>query len=265
MKRHKILTWSDSLQRVIAIPTAHRPEFLALTLEKLSGAVSKTVGTNSVHIYADSVDETRLREIEVVRDLYFPEAFLFHARPHIQAPSGCWNILNAIKSASRWADDVYLVEEDVLVYPDFFDWHESQTAPVSCGRRHWDLRWRFRDLYTNPGSLLRRPLLDALLPHINDDYFSDPRGYLDRTFQPWHEITHLDDGLIRNVMRESHWLPAYPEKPMCAHIGFRGYGNLDIYQNNEEDIVKRIERAREILAAVKPTDPYAKDFEPYLP
>jgi hypothetical protein len=246
---------------VIAIPTAKRPELLALTLEKLS----QSRGRPEVHIYADSVDEIRLREIEVVRDLYLPEAFLFHAAPHTKAPSGCWNILNAIKSAAKFAEKVYLVEEDVLVYPYFFDWHESQTAVASCGRYHYDTRWKFRHLYTNPGSCLRRPLLDALVPHIRDEYFLDTRGYLDRTFGPWHEITHLDDGLIRNVMRANDWLPVYPEKPVCAHVGFRGYGQLDIYQNNETDLQKRIERARELIANPPQHEVWAKDWEPYRP
>lgn len=190
---------------------------------------------------------------------------MFHAQPHITAPSGCWNILNAIKSASLFADDVYLVEEDVLVYPYFFEWHQTQTAPASCGRRHWDKRWKFRHLYTNPGSCLRRPLLNKLVPHICDDYFRDTRGYLDRTFGPWHEITHLDDGLIRNVMRENHWDVAYPERAVCAHVGFAGYAQLDLFQNNELELNKRIERAREILSTTSPSNPWSRDFEPYDP
>lgn len=158
------------------------------------------------------------------------------------------------------------MEEDVLVFPGFFDWHEAQAGTVaSCGRRHWDPRWKHRDLYTNPGSLLRRPLLDALLPHINDQYFSGTREYLDRTFGPWHEITHLDDGLIRNVIRANGWIAVYPETPVCAHVGFAGYGQFDIYQNNETDLGKCITRAREILATVDPAGQYAKDFEPYQP
>lgn len=257
MKLLKILTWRSSLQRsLVVIPTANRPELLALTLEKLEQS-----GCKDVHIYADSVTESRLREIEVVRDHFLPEAFLFHGKPHIAAPSGCWNILNAIKHGARYANSVYLVEEDVQVFPNFFQWHESQTAPASCGRRHWDARWKHRDLYTNPGACLRRPLLDALLPHINDQYFSGTREYLDRTFGPWHEITHLDDGLIRNVMRVNGWTAAYPETPVCAHIGFQGYGSLHLYANNETDIWKRVERAREILATTSSKDQYAKDFE----
>lgn len=259
-------TVDRSLTSVVAIPTANRPELLALTLEKLASAVDRP----EVHIYIDSVSEIRLSEIEIVRDLYLPEAFLFYAAPHITAFSGCWNILNAIRSAAEWAEDVYLVEEDVLVYPYFFQWHQSRTAVphpavAGCGRYHHDSQWKFRHLYTNPGSLLRRPLLDRLIPHICDAYFEDTRGYLDRTFGPWHDITHLDDGLIRNVMRQNGWLPEYPEHPVCAHTGFRAYDSLDIYKNGETDLEKRIARAREIMATTSNRDQYARDFEAYAP
>ncbi len=249
------------MSKIVAVPSAKRPELLALTLEKLSQAKD----VPEVHIYVDSVPESILREFEAVRDLYLPEAFLLHARPHLPAPSGCWNILNSIKSAASYADDVYLVEEDVLVYPYFFDWHETQTAPASCGRYHWNPKWKYRHLYTNPGSLLRRPLLDALIPHICDEYFLDTRGYLDRIFGPWHEITHLDDGLIRNVMKQNGWDAAYPEKPVCAHAGFTGLGSLDIYQITGQTLEERIERVRELIANPPKQKEWAPDWEPFNP
>src|SRR5271170_6565338 len=129
----------------VAVPTANRPELLALNLQRL--AVANRNYAFDVHIYADSVSETRLREIEVVRDLYLPEAFLFHAKPHVKAHSGSWNILQAIKSAARFSDNVYLIEEDVMIYPYFFDWHEAQGAPASCGRRTG--LGRFHGMYPN--------------------------------------------------------------------------------------------------------------------
>ena len=252
---------------MVAIPTANRPELLALTLERLSQALSVSTkqGTKTsadVHIYADAVPESRLREIEIVRDLYLPGAFLFNARPHVAVPSGCWNILNSIKHAARFADEVYLVEEDVLVFPQFFQWHQSQSAAASCGRRHPDPRWVYRNLYTNPGSCLRRPLLDVLLPHINDEYFADTKAYCDKHFFLWDTST-LDDWLIRRVMMKHGLETIYPDAPVCAHIGFRMYNRIDIYMNHEVGIEKKIARAREIMAGVSNTDRYATDFEPY--
>jgi hypothetical protein len=218
--------------------------------------------------------EARLREIEIVRDLYLPEAFLFHAAPHVKVPSGCWNILNAIKSSSRCSQNVYLVEEDVLVYPNFFSRHEStlkscessgqlNKVAASCGRMHPDPRWQYRHLYTNPGSCLTRPLLDALVPHINAEYFQDTKAYCEKYFEPW-DVSTLDDWLIRRVMRQEGMTAAYGPA-VCAHVGFRNYNVLDIYQNKEGSLEERIAKARHLLATTSPSDRYARDFEPYLP
>jgi len=244
--------------QIIAIPTAHRPELLALALEKLSAARNRP----EVHIYADSVPESRLQEIEIVRDLYLPEAFLFRAQPHVKAPSGCWNILNAIKSAAQFADDVYLVEEDVLVYPYFFEWHQSQTAPVSCGRKIP----RY-DLYTNPGTCFRRPLIDALLPHICDEYFRNTNSYCAGNFKDQF-ISTLDDGLIRRVIHQNSFEWVFPPSPVCAHVGFRAYGRTHLYQVSHLPILERIERAREIIGNPNNTevgDRYTTDWEAYRP
>jgi hypothetical protein len=256
--------WKTSLSEVVVIPTFARPELLALTLEKLEQAID---APDDVRIYLDTSTESRVTEVEYARDTYLPRAQIFHAKPHIKVASGCWNILTAIKSGyEAGASSVYLLEEDVQIYPNrFFSWHRKQTALASCGRRHWDLRWKYNHLYTNPGSCLRKPLLDALIPHINAEYFQDTKAYCDKYFPPW-DVSTLDDWLIRRVMRSmSDSLPVYPSSPVCAHIGFRGYGQLDIYANNETDLGKRIERAREILATVDPKGQYARDFEsPYF-
>ena len=197
----------NSITSVVAIPTANRPEILALSLERLANASNRP----EVHIYADDVPESHLREIETVRDLYLPEAFLFRARPHVKAPSGCWNILNALKTSSKFADNVYLVEEDVFVYPYFFDWHQKHSdAPVSCGRK----LPRY-DLYTNPGTCFRRPLLDALIPHICDEYFQNTDAYCRANFQEQF-ISTLDDGLIRRVLKQNGLKWGISRRRLCA-------------------------------------------------
>jgi hypothetical protein len=248
------------MSEVVVIPTFARPELLALCLERLDQAAD---APDDVRIYLDASPEKRVIEIEWVRNKYLPRALIFHAKPHIKVASGCWNILNAIKSGyETGASSVYLLEEDVVIFPEkFFSWHRSQNAAASCGRYHWDNRWQYKHLYTNPGAKLTRPLLEALVPHINSEYFADTKAYCDKHFPLW-DVSTLDDWLIRRVMRQNNWLPAYPKSPVCAHIGFRGYcDRLDIYANNEVDLDKRISRAREILSSVDPAGQYAKDFE----
>jgi hypothetical protein len=210
-------------------------------------ALARTQSKPEVHIYADAVSESRLREIEVVRDLYFPEAFLFRAKPHVEVPSGSWNILNSLKHAARYADSVYLVEEDVVVYPNFFEWHESQDDDVSCGRI--DLyTFRRRNQYTNPGSFLRRAALNALIPHINDDYYADQQGYCEKNLGADHGF--LDDGLIRRVIDKNQLRVKLADPAVCSHIGFRMYNHAAPYMNEGTTIQEKIVELDRILALV---------------
>jgi hypothetical protein len=228
---------------------------LALTLEKLA---SRTASNNiDVHVYVDS--NANLGQVEIIRDRYFPEAFLFSAKPHPPAVSGTWNILNAIKDAANYAEEVYLVEDDVWVFPDFFEWHESQTSDISCGRRM--LRYPKFLLYTNPGSRLSRNALDKLLPHINDEYFSDTVKYCER-FPAVHSST-LDDGLIRRVVAKEGLSVTFPTTPKCAHVGIPLLDRLDIYHINGTSWDDRLESVRKILAQPVNSDKYAPLWEPY--
>jgi hypothetical protein len=236
---------------------------LALTLQKLQN--SNRPDDLDVRIFADNSAD--LESVEYVRDLYYPEALIFQAKPHIEAPSGCWNILNSIKQGyETGAEHIILLEEDVLVRPGFFEWHlnpSNRQYLASCGRKdrhHYPI---YGPLYTNPGSCLRHELVEQLVPHINDDYFTRLREYLDEHFEPWDTQSILDDGLIRRVIRKMGGQAVYPEKPVCAHIGWRFYGKLDLYQNNEVGIENRITRLRQLMQSIKPGDRYASDFEFY--
>jgi hypothetical protein len=232
---------------------------LALTLE----SISKARGVPAkVQIHADT--RANLQEITFVRDRFYPSAELFHAGAHIQAPSGCWNILNSIREASKVAETVFFIEEDVRIYPEFFEWHRAQTEVASCGR--WT---RFNDMYgpyyTNPGSCLRRPLLDVLLPHINDTYFIRLRLYLDKEFGTWPEMSELDDGLIRRCVKSINGTGAcaFPPNPVAVHQGFHMYNRLMDYINSG-DIQQRIHGLRLMHKRLTPMNRYTRDYEAYL-
>jgi hypothetical protein len=231
---------------------------LALCLERLGDAR----GLPPVSIYADT--SANLDEIEWVRDTYLPTADIHHAKPHLEVPSGCWNILNSIKQGYlTGADRVYLVEEDVMVRPNFFEWHNSigDEFLASCGRKDPAFYPRYPGLYTNPGSCLHRDLLDAVVPHINDDYFRRLRDYMDEKLPPkWDEHSNLDDGLIRRTIRNMQGKCAYPETPVAVHQGFHFYRKVDRFVN-EGTIEERVEGLRKMLARIKPMERYAHDLE----
>lgn len=237
---------------------------LALALERLS-QTNPRPDNLSVNIYADH--QTNLEDVEYVRDEYFPTASIFHAHPHIACPQGTWNILEAIKAGYQTgADLVYLVEEDVMVRPNFFQQHQEliQTGEylAVCGRKEKRLYERCGPLYVNPGSCLTRKLIENVIPHMNPEYYSNPDEYVLKHFPVWSECSILDDGLIRRVVKQMEGVCGYPVEDICAHQGFRFYNRLDIYMNFETTIEKRIERLRQIIQKIKPGDRYAGDFEP---
>lgn len=246
------------MSEVVVIPTCHRPEMLALCLEKLGEAR----GLPPVCIYADTPAD--LEELDYVRNTYLPTADIYHAKPHLKTPSGCWNILNAIKQGyETGADRVYLVEEDVMVRPNFFKWHGEigDEFMASCGRRDPAFYPRFPNLYTNPGSCLHRNLLDAVVPHINDDYFQRLRDYMDEFLPPvWDEHSDLDDGLIRRTIRNLGGKCAYPEAGVAVHQGFHFYRKVDRYIN-DGTIEGRIAGLRQMLERIQPGERYARDLE----
>jgi hypothetical protein len=232
---------------------------LALSLQRLQAAWSVP---DDVRIYLDTCSATKLDEVEKVRDEYFPTALIFRAGKHQQTPSGCWNILNAIKSGyETGAEYVFLVEEDVMAYPDMFLWHWANQGylTATCGRR-----WKYykSDFYTNPGSCLNRSLLEHVVPHINDDFFADRRGYMNRIFGEMDEASDLDDGLIRRTMRLVGAKLVYPDSPVCAHQGFAAYQKFVEYKTHGT-VDEKIEQLRMMLPKIDPNGRYTKDYEPY--
>ena len=252
---------------VVVIPTAHRPEFLALALEYLF----LIPNCPKIIISADYVPEKR-DEILHVYDTYAPvDSDLIFQSEHIPVHSGTWNILQSIKLGyNTGAENVFLVEEDVMVFPNWLDWHLAQMATgeyvASCGRLRASTLKYLGQTYTNPGSCLSRKLLDQLVPHINDIYFEGTGLYCEKVFgQASWAGSSLDDGLIRAVIAGMGGKVAYPANPVAAHQGWQGYElGLAVYANHG-DIRTRIAGLRKLIAKIQPGERYARDFEFYDP
>jgi hypothetical protein len=251
------------MKGIVVIPAANRPELLALTLEGLSNAPGCP---DDVRIYIDYPAKDSLDTFAWVRDNYLPTADLYLAKPHIAAPSGCWNILNSIKQGyESGADIIYMIEEDVRVFPNYFPYAKAAIAagyPAALGRAT-PMNRNNGPVYTNPGSALSRSTAEKVVRHINDDYFTRLRAYLDEHFGVYPNYSDLDDGLIRRIILADKGECMVPETPKAAHLGFYFYNKLDIYVNREGTIQEKIERARELFRTVKVGDRYSRDFEPF--
>lgn len=245
---------------IVVMPALHRPEMAALALERIKQTPESP--ELDVRIFVDNTTDQVLGEFEFVRDEYFPEATIFHAREHIYAPSGCWNILNALQQGYySGAERIFLIEEDVMVYPDFFTWNFGQEGDwfATCGRFRKE---HSADYYTNPGSCFKSESLRKVVPHITDRYFESRRSYLDQEFGPMDEASDLDDGLIRRVIRSLGATVLHPETPKVAHQGFHYYNRMPQFTVSGS-ISDRIAGLRVLLDRVSPADRYSKDFEPF--
>jgi hypothetical protein len=233
---------------------------LALSLEKISQTPEGQY--LDVRIFLDYGGN--LADTEYVRDTYLPTAEIFQAKEHISVQSGCWNILNSLKAAYESQKDyIFFVEEDVFVVKSYFrlHWniHNSGNYFVIPGRKLGRLPL---DFYSNPGSSYRRKSLELIMPHINEEYFSDPSAYLDKHFPTMIGMDGvLDDGLIRKVQRASNGKVICTDPPTAYHVGFRYYGRLDPWVNRGNTIQERIEILREMLSKVDPKGRYSRDFE----
>lgn len=238
---------------------------LALALEKTSQ--SKFADSLDVRIFLDYTVDKRADEVEWVRDTYLPTAEIFRAKEHIKVPSGCWNILNALKNGyESGADLIFLVEEDVLTDPEtFWTWHwerhQKDDYFVTCGRRHGRMPL---DFYSNPGTCYRREALAQIIPHINDEYFADTTKYLNKYFPTMIGTDGtLDDGLIRKVQRSVKGKVLCADPPVAFHQGFNYYNRLDLYMNPGRTLPEKILELRKMLSRINPSDRYAQDFEPF--
>lgn len=255
----------------VVMPTAHRPEFCALALEQLA----KASHCPQVYVFVDDVSEKLKEEFRYVAALH-PEAVFTYRQPHMPVWSGCWNIATSIKDGYDMGSDVvFLVEEDILVFPDYFDYHfktmENSAVKVSCGRSCRLFNSRYPDMYTNPGSCFTREFLDELVPHINNEFFSDMAAYFNKhlPFPPRPGLHGADDGLIRRVLLRNDWTPAFPpiNQPRCAHIGCMAIENrFDFVGVVDGDVSVRIEAMRNFLKTVDrngPKEKYVRDLDPF--
>jgi len=236
---------------------------LALTLEKLAQAPN--IEDIDVRIFVDYGITGRLEEVNFCRDSFLPTAEIFQAKPHIKVQSGAWNILTSLKAGHETGKEfVFLVEEDILIAPNFFEWHwnahQSGEYFVTCGRKHGRMP---SDFYSNPGTCYRRKSLDLVLPHINDTYFGGTTAYVDKHFPTMIGMDgSLDDGLIRKVQRSVGGKVLCAEPRICSHIGFHYYDRVPQYKNQGKTIEERIECLRIMLRDVDRNSKYISDLEP---
>lgn len=272
---------------IVIVPSYYRPEYIALCLEYLAaadGAKEKEVWvgqdrhtndgrylTNELPAVRHVVDSFKLAG-KFASITYIERA----PTPYIGNPS---NFLELYKQAYETdARYVYLVEDDVLVAPDFFRWHEAVQAKhdllVSVGWhcvRNPEVKrssnpaeyiTSYRD-FSSIGVCWKREKLAPLVKHARVEYYRDMAVYLRGAFPnnpfaagQWTEQA----GVITRLLHETrNRLVAWPSLRRCSHVGVHGYhrphghkftGTLD----------ERVAALRQAVASVS-IQGMSKDFE----
>jgi hypothetical protein len=228
---------------IVIITSYNRPDYLRLCLEYLSRA--QGIADKEIWICVDR-GRTLIREFyEVLVDFQKSLHIVTKFRPEHSYRGNSYNTLEAYKEAYQTdAKFIYLVEDDVLVQPDFFTWHESVQT---CGNfmcsvafrcsRNAEARTDIVDPeayfttakdYASIGVCWRRERLLPVIKHAVSEYYSDLEGYLTQHFQNNRFCTSFSeqDGLIMRVMGETNGVTIWPYNPRCFHIGFSGYNRL---------------------------------------
>lgn len=269
------------MKDIVIVTTYSRPDYLRLCLEYLS----KTEGIQdkTICIYVDR-GKSLIREFyEVVND--FQLDFLVTFRSEHSYFGNSMNTLEAYKEAHQTnAKFVYLVEDDVLVMPDFFKWHEAAQSEgdFMCSiayrcHRNAAVNKNITDSaaylvsnqdYASIGVCWKREKLSSIIKHAKEEYYKDLGGYLKLNFpnNKFSDCYTEQDGLIMRILGEQHEYTCWPFVPRAYHIGFASANRPRGSRLSYKEIKETIHEEQKIKAAdrdfgdieVVPVNPISK-------
>jgi hypothetical protein len=255
------------MSEVIIMPCYRREALLACSLRRI-----REIGACiDIHLFPDRGTATDPLTQRIAKE--------FDASIHF-VPEHDWygNSANTM-NAYLWAynagyDFTYLIEEDVFVHKDFFEWHRDMHATTRLNI-FASMAWifnrnapiaddvMFQPWYYSIGVCFSRKKLELLVPHATPLYYSDMPGYVASHFKksPLNDplnISHFEqDGLIQRILDVDRTQTVTPGIAKCSHMGFvRSYGSLDVESEykrilGSEDFEKQIAKLEELYA-----DPY---------
>jgi hypothetical protein len=237
------------MKDIVLIPTYLRAEYLYLCLEHLS-VTERTESVKEIWVCEDrrQDDEYRYKMLfewtdEVINAWRGPlniTKFVFSK--HIFTGNSR-NVLESYKQAFHTnARYVYLVEDDVLVKPDFFRWHEAAQAAeptAMCSiayrcSRNGEARTDVTDPaayfttardYASIGVCWKRENLEPVITHACNAYYENTEAYVRKAFpgNRFEADFSEQDGLIMRVMWDQRGFTTWCYVPRAYHLGWFGY------------------------------------------
>lgn len=251
------------MQDVVIIPTYDRPEMLWLCLEYLSRSPDSLGVTIKVYVDAhlSQPPPSRIEIEEVISK--FPKLtmqVIFRSQHRFHGNS--FNVLMAYKEAfGSTARYVFMVEDDVLIRPEFFAWHRLQhtnrkiECSVGVGRRPEHAH------YASLGVCFRREVIAKVLSHCQMAYFHDMRGYCRHAF-PSSKFDCEQDGLWCRVLPVQSVV--WPRIPVAQHVGWYGY-HRKRSRRPTGTLAERYEQVKQVLTNGSMLKAWTKEFHDVSP
>jgi hypothetical protein len=238
---------------IVIVPSYYRADYLQCCLENIlaaDGGWDKEIWiSNDAHPGDAERYKKEWGELHEVARKFTAEFehFKFFSPAVHNYDGNSYNLLEAYRKAySTDAPFVFLIEDDVLITPDFFRWHEEiqkrgeylASVGWACIRNPkvpkeggaGDYVESSRD-YSSIGVCWKRENLQVLVQHANPDYYRNPIGYLGRTFPnnviPPNKWTE-QDGLIMRILLQTpdKYKVAWSILSRSHHVGIQGYHRL---------------------------------------
>lgn len=228
------------MRDIILVPCYERPEFTRLCLQYLSRA--RGIEDKEVCLFIDNHKGKDFREIfeaqqpnlQLVADLFPNRCFTSCQEAH-ESYGNSRNIVDALKFGYNiGAERVYLVEDDILVAPDFFSWHEAVLEEpnvfVSCSTAlsksaHFQINGpqAMDEAYQDPAAyyLAEGPYSSHAVAFKRDNlgqllsWFASE----DRKWAPGYEQDLLTQQFLHVTKQKSGW----PFMLRAVHIGWYSY------------------------------------------
>lgn len=244
------------MQDVLIIPTFDRPELLWLCLEYL--VASPESRNLEVRVYADCHVEQAppQEEIEAVLGMFPQLSVRTVFRPPHEYNGNSYNLLMAYRDAfESLAQHVFMIEDDVLIHPQFFTWHRAQHLG-----RHLGCSIAVENpghgVYASLGVCFRREILRNLMPHCRPEYFQNMRGYCKAKFPP-SKFDCEQDGLLARIL--SGQPVVWATEPMAQHVGWYGYHRKRSIRPTGT-LLQRYEQVKRVLSNRDILQSWVRDF-----
>lgn len=226
------------MSELVIVTAWKRPDFLSAALQRLLAA------DDGRQRYWISLDRLHTRECAMVAAQFTRRLggrATIRRRSH-RHKGNSYNVLTSYREAVSVAPDlVHLVEEDVFVGTDYFEFHRQahQLVPdafavSACRNQQFPPDVNPPDeqdavyphlSYQSLGVSFRLEPLAQVVQHAQHGYFARPVAYCAQKW-PHSAINpnHAEqDGLIHRMIEASGRPTVYPFSPRAYHAGFVGY------------------------------------------